>query len=117
MGTSLRSNLGTGSRLGKDTFNNTRVLNSFSVLQSAASFHIGTHTSTPEAASSARSSESRQSSSGVSSDIAAEIVVWTEDMDLDVGTPGDSDESSPMPTEYVSSYIYSASAITLLSPG
>ena len=117
MGTTLRSNLGTGSRLGKGTFNDKRRLNSFSALQSVASFRVGTHTSTPEVANSGRSSQSRQSSSEFSSDIAAEIVVWTEDMDLDVASSGDSDESSPMSTEYVSSYMYSASAIGLLSPG
>jgi hypothetical protein len=77
---------------GKNTIKDTRALNSFLPLQTAASSSTGTPILDPD------TSESRQSSSDASSDIAQEIVVWTADMDLDSENPGDSDDLS---LEYV----------------
>lgn len=42
------------------------------------------------------SGQSRQGSSEISSEIAPEIVVWTEDMDFDDMSQHDSDGSAPM---------------------
>ncbi|KFA51462.1 hypothetical protein S40293_06737 [Stachybotrys chartarum IBT 40293] len=95
MGTSLRSHVRTGTRFSGRGVNNTADVGSLAVTSSMSAFSAKSHMSPPETPDVEPLKPSRQSSSE-ESDIAPEIVVWTEHMDLDYASQADSDDPSAL---------------------
>lgn len=90
----LQDHLKTESVLGKGVLRHIRDLDALSFPKSVpASSTKGLLPPTPSGMSSDRS---RQTSSDLTSEAAPEIVVWTEDMDMDSPSQSESDDSSAL---------------------
>ena len=96
MGTGFRKSLGAGSGLGKVHFGDVKNLDSLSLSTSIIAAGAKGRISPPDTPEVVSSTQSRQTSMDHISDVAPEIIVWTEDMDLDSTSQHDSDDLSDM---------------------
>ncbi|CAM1505642.1 Fc.00g112790.m01.CDS01 [Cosmosporella sp. VM-42] len=98
MGTSFRNSLGAGNGLGKIHFGDIKNLDSLSLSTSIVTASAKGRISPPDTPEVVSSTQSRQTSMGHNSDVAPEIIVWTEDMELDSASQHYSDDLSEMNT-------------------
>lgn len=83
MGGGFRNNIRPGNGLGKVPFGDLRNLDSLSLAKSVISATTKARMSPPTTPDILSSNQSRHTSTDYTSEVAPEIVVWTEEMDLD----------------------------------
>lgn len=93
MGAGFRNNLRPGSGLGKIQFGDLRNLDSLSLAKSVISATTKARMSPPTTPDVLSSNQSRHTSTDYTSEVAQEIVVWTEEMDIDDGSQHESEDS------------------------
>ncbi|KAF7547224.1 hypothetical protein G7046_g9069 [Stylonectria norvegica] len=96
MGTSFRNSVRTGNGFGKGRFADIGHLDSLSLSRSVIAAAAKGRMSPPATPDLLSSNQSRQTSTDDISEAAPEIVVWTEDMDVDSASQHESDGSSGM---------------------
>lgn len=96
MGAGFRRRLGSGKGLEKEHFGDIKDIESLPFPKSIISTTTKGRISPPATPDIVSSVRSRQTSTDNNSEVAQEIVVWTEEMDIDSASQHESDDSSEL---------------------